>query len=141
MALTAAVANFLDRLTNKKMGYAESVIMCTLISVILAINGVEEITPYAGQILGFVYPITLTMDLTVLLFERNFLPKRSYLVALIITTIFSVLRLWATINSSADFSQSLAETLPLYNYQLEWLIPSFIGFWISFFIVRKNNFH
>ena len=138
MALTAAVANFFDRLTNKKLGYAEGVIMCTLISVILAINGVEEITAYAGQILVFVYPITLTLVLTVLLFGRNILPKTPYMVALIIAAIFSVLRTWATIDSSSNLSQSLGETLPLYNYRLEWLIPSFIGFWISFFIVKKR---
>ncbi|HLV46422.1 MAG TPA: branched-chain amino acid transport system II carrier protein [Flavobacterium sp.] len=141
MALTAAVANFFDRLTNKKLGYAEGVIMCTLIAVMLAINGVEEITAYAAQILTFVYPITLILILTVLLFGRNIVTKTPYLVALIITSVFSVLRLWATINPSTDFSQSLAETLPLYNYQLEWIIPSFVGFWISFFMVKKNKFH
>lgn len=138
MALTAAVANFFDRLTNKKMGYAEGVIMCTMISVILAINGVEEITNYAGRILAFVYPITLTLVLTVLLFGRNIVSKIPYLTALIITTGFSIVRLWATISSSTEVSHSLTETLPLYKYQLEWLIPSFIGFWISFFVTRRK---
>lgn len=136
MALTAAVANFFDRLTNKKLGYAEGVIMCTLISVILAINGVEEITAYAGQILTFVYPITLILVLTVLLFGRNILPKAPYLTALVITAIFSIIRLWASLNPGDN--QAITEFLPLYKYQLEWVIPSFVGFWICAFVVRKK---
>lgn len=138
MALTAAVANFFERLTNKKLGYAEGVIMCTLISVILAINGVETITDYAGKILAFVYPITLILILTVLLFGRNILSKIPYATALIITTILSGARLWATLNPTEELAQTMVNSLPLYNYQLEWLIPSFVGFIISIFIIRRK---
>src|SRR5690606_41089566 len=91
IALTAGTANFLDRFTKSKLGYIEGVILITLISVFLAITGVDAIIEYAAALLNFIYPVTLVLILSVLLFGKIIHNQKPYFITLIITMIISIL--------------------------------------------------
>src|SRR5690554_7364972 len=84
IALTAGSANFFERLTKGKLGYIEGVISVTLVSVILSITGVDAIIDYAAGLLNFIYPVTLVLILSVLLFGGTIKSQKPYFITLIV---------------------------------------------------------
>src|SRR5690606_13035169 len=85
IALTAGSANFFERLTKGKLGYIEGVISITLVSTLLAIIGVDGIIEYAAAMLNFIYPVTLVLILSVLLFGKIITNQKPYFITLIVT--------------------------------------------------------
>ena len=138
IALTCAVGTFFAELTNNKFGYAEAVISCTLVSALFSINSVDDIINYAGSILGFVYPITFALVIYVVLFGNKITQKLPYVVALLITTFISAFRVLAHFNIATTEINYYKEFIPLGSHNLEWVIPSFIGFIITY-LVTKNK--
>lgn len=139
IALTSAVADFFDRLTKGRLGYIEGVIMCTLISVILAINGVDDILLYATNMLHFIYPITLVLILSVLLFGRKVTSKTPFLVALIVTALVSFIRLFSQWYPEDKNLEILVQSMPLAKYQLEWILPGILAFIIAVVFTKNNS--
>ncbi len=139
IALTCAVGTFFAELTNNKFGYAEAVISCTLVSALFSINSVDDIINYAGSILGFVYPITFALVIYVVLFGNKITQKLPYVVALLITTFISAFRVLAHFNIATTEINYYKEFIPLGSHNLEWVIPSFIGFIITYFITKNSS--
>lgn len=139
IALTCAVGTFFAKLTNDRLGYVEAVISCTLVSALFSINSVDDIIAYAGSILGFVYPITFALVIYVVLFGSKVREKQPYLVALIITTIVSTFRLLAHFNIATEKIDIAKDFIPLGNHNLEWVVPSFVGFVITYFLTKKSE--
>lgn len=139
IALTCAVGTFFAELTNNKLGYTEGVILCTLISALFSINTVDDIIAYAGSILGFVYPITFALVIYVVLFGNKVTQKMPYVVALLITTFISAFRVLEHFNIGAEKIRYYKDFLPLGNHNLEWVIPSFIGFVITYLVTKASK--
>mgnify|MGYP003412374747 FL=1 len=139
IALTCAVGTFFAELTNNKFGYAEAVISCTLVSALFSINSVDDIINYAGSILGFVYPITFALVIYVVLFGNKITQKLPYVVALLITTFISAFRVLAHFNIATTEINYYKEFIPLGSHNLEWVIPSFIGFIITYFMTKNSS--
>ena len=139
VALTSAVADYFDRITKGKLGYIEGVIMCTLISVILAINGVDDIILYAGTLLNFIYPITLVLILSVLFFGKFVPSKKPFIVAITITAIVSFVRVVFQWYPEDKTLEQIIDSFPLSKYQLEWVLPGIISFFISILVLRLTR--
>ncbi len=131
IALTSAVADYFARITKSRLGYTEGVIMCTLISVILAINGVDEIIHYAGALLNFIYPITLVLILSVLFFGKFIMSKVPFLTAVIVTAVVSFIRVFSQWYPDDQNLKNMVNALPLASFQLEWVLPAIASFVIG----------
>src|SRR5690554_1849317 len=121
IALTAGSANFLERLTKGKLGYIEGVISITLVSTLFAIAGVEEIIEYAAVLLNFIYPVTLVLILTVLLFGNTIKNPKPYLITLVITMIVSLFGVLIQWFPNQPILNNTLDLLPLSQYNLEWV--------------------
>src|SRR5690606_5673074 len=138
IALTAGSANFMERFTKGKLGYIEGVISITLVSTLFAIAGVEEIIEYAGALLNFIYPVTLVLILSVLLFGNNITNQRTYVITLIVTMVVSMIRILIKWFPNEEIFTRILEILPLSQYNLEWVVPAILTFIISFFALGRN---
>lgn len=138
IALTAGSANFLERLTKGKLGYIEGVISITLVSTLFAIAGVEEIIEYAAVLLNFIYPVTLVLTLTVLLFGNTIKNPKPYLITLVITMIVSLFGVLIQWFPNQPILNNTLDLLPLSQYNLEWVVPAVCTFIISCFIIDRN---
>lgn len=138
IALTAGSANFFERLTKGKLGYIEGVISVTLISIFLAITGVDAIIEYAAALLNFIYPVTLVLILSVLLFGRTIQNQKPYFITLMVTMVISLIRLLANWFPKEDFFDQLLNMLPLARFNLEWVLPAILTFVITCFALGRN---
>ncbi len=138
IALTAGSANFFERLTKGKLGYIEGVISITLVSTLLAITGVDGIIEYAAALLNFIYPVTLVLILSVLLFGRTIQNQKPYFITLMVTMVISLIRLLANWFPKEDFFDQLLNMLPLARFNLEWVLPAILTFVITCFALGRN---
>jgi len=138
IALTAGSANFFERLTKGKLGYIEGVISITLVSIILAITGVDTIITYAAGLLNFIYPVTLVLILSVLLFGRTIKNQKPYFITLIVTMIISMLRVFIKWFPQEEIFNNMLNMLPMARFNLEWVIPSVVTFILSCFALGTN---
>lgn len=145
IALTCAVGTFFSELTRGFLSYRLVVILTCVVSGYLAVNGVDEIIAYAFPFLAFIYPITLTLVLYMVAFGRVVKRKAPFVAAIFASFIIATLELiahissvfaqkvtdptgWITVQSKI---QTLISSIPLYEYNLPWLLPSAICFLIA----------
>lgn len=138
IALTAGSANFFERLTKGKLGYIEGVISITLISIFLAITGVDTIIEYAAALLNFIYPVTLVLILSVLLFGKTITNQKPYFITLVVTMVISFVRVLTGWFPEETFLANLLNALPMARYNLEWVLPAVLTFVISCFALGRN---
>lgn len=131
IALTSAMGSFLQELTKGKMGYKAGVILTCLVSGYFSVKSVDEIIEYAVVILGFVYPITFALILTVLLFGKIIFSRTPYVAAVATAGFVALLSVLENFGVLVEPIQALKSWLPLSEHQLEWLLPSFAAFFIA----------
>lgn len=144
IALVCATGTFFNQLTKGKISYRTIVIVTCVFSAVLAVNGVDDIIDYAGPFLGIIYPITLTLILYVVIFGKLIKSKAPFVGAIVATTIYSLIQFFLTIGlKSASTDSWLWEIdrglhkIPLYNYDVPWLLPSFVVFIVIYLFQRK----
>ncbi|MFV0149927.1 branched-chain amino acid transport system II carrier protein [Empedobacter falsenii] len=128
IALTSAVGTFFGRLTNGKLSYSVLVVLCTLISFGLSIKGVDEIINFAYPPLAFVYPITITLVIYIVLFGKIVKSKTPFVFALLASTIIAILGLLKLLGYFDESTVSSLNKIPFFEYDLGWVVPSIIGF-------------
>lgn len=128
IALTSAVGTFFGRLTNGKLSYSVLVVLCTLISFGLSIKGVDEIINFAYPPLAFVYPITITLVIYIVLFGKIVKSKIPFVFALLASTIIAILGLLKLLGYFDESTVSSLNKIPFFEYDLGWVVPSIIGF-------------
>ncbi|HUH25264.1 MAG TPA: branched-chain amino acid transport system II carrier protein, partial [Flavobacterium sp.] len=134
IALTTSFAEFFRDLFKQKISYRFLVTICTLVSGFLAVFGVDSIIGYAGAILNFVYPVVLVMIVYMLIFGRRVTSKTPYLTTVLVTILISMLNLFINLNIIPDVLASF----PFRSYNIEWILPSILGFGIGFFLVKNK---
>lgn len=135
IALTGAVASFFEQITNGFLPYKIGVLVCSLVAYLFSIMSVDEIIEFAVPILIFVYPIVLTLVLFVVIFSRIITGKLPYIGAVIGTTLVAFLGFLQQFNLLSDALISFRQSLPLFSYELEWLLPA-IGFFVVFCLIE-----
>lgn len=131
IALTSAVATFFSQLSKGKLSYMVVAIICTVISFGLSVKGVEEIISFAEIPLGFVYPITITLVIYIVIFGRNIKSKSPYIGALLASTLIAILGLLKILGFFDENMLSNLNKIPFFEYDLGWIVPSIIGFIIG----------
>ncbi|WP_413533658.1 branched-chain amino acid transport system II carrier protein [Empedobacter brevis] len=139
IALTSAVGTFFCKLTNGKLSYTILVILCTLISFGLSVKGVDEIINFAYPPLAFVYPITITLVIYIVVFGKFVKSKTPYIFALIASTIIAILGLLKLLIELEDSTMKNLNKIPFFEYDLGWIAPSIIGFVIGLLIDRLRK--
>jgi len=128
IALVAAFGTFFSALTKGKLGYKLLVTVCCIASCVLSITGVDNIISFAYPILSFVYPIAITLVLYTVFFGSIVKNRKPYIFALLASTVIAVFHLlkhYALLNGS---SIEMLNHIPLFEYELGWVIPSAVGF-------------
>ncbi len=131
IALTSAMGSFLEKLTFGKVNYKMGVLLTCLVAGYFSVKSVEEIIDYAVVILGFIYPITFALILTVLFFGKLIFSRTPFIAAVTVAALVASLSVFQHFNL---FPQSVAQInswLPLSQHQLGWLLPSFLAFFIA----------
>jgi len=137
IALTCAVGIFFADITKNKVTYKQVVVVCCLVSGFISINSVDEIINFAGSILGFIYPITFALVIYVVIFGDKIKSKTPYFTALLITALISLFNVFEHFNIAVGKISYYKSYIPLASQNLEWILPSFLGFMIAYFISKK----
>lgn len=132
IALVSSFANFFEGVTKGKMSYTVGVIVCCIISVLLANVGLSTILTVSVPILYLVCP------LVVYLIVMGFLHKKirnlnAYRVGFVVTLLVSI----CTVLTGDPFNVSALDwinKIPLGSYGFNWLIPAIVGTIIGMFI-------
>lgn len=141
IALSAAMGSFLEKLTYGKMGYKVGVLLTCLISGYFSVKSVDEIISYAVVILGFVYPITFALILTLLFFGKFIFSRTPFIAAVATSALVASLSVFEHFGLFTQSVEQINSWLPLSEHQLGWLLPSFVVFFIAagFNSGRKNR--
>ncbi|KUF42102.1 branched-chain amino acid transport system II carrier protein [Myroides marinus] len=138
IALVCATGTFFSQLTKGKLGYKTIVIITCISSGILAVKGVDNIIDYAAPFLGIIYPITLTLIIYMVAFGKRVKRRAPFVAAIATTTIIALIQFSSFISFKYDFisysesSASFIKSLPLNDYDVPWLIPSALAFFIVY---------
>ena len=128
IALTTAVGTFFHKLSKGRLSYGLLVTLCSLLSGILSITGVDGIIRFAYPPLAFVYPIVITLVLTVVCFRPWVKSRWPYLGALIVATLMAFLNVLNILELLSEQQVALLQHIPFFNYELGWVLPTFASF-------------
>lgn len=138
IALTSATGDFVNKITNTKIPYSVGVMLCVAIAGILSVNSVDEIIKYAINILLFVYPIVFTLILLMLLFGKKVVAKTPYMCGILVSSILSLVSVAENLGLKIETLSKMKKAIPLSEYGLEWLLPSFLAFGISCLFAKRS---
>ncbi|MBF2260429.1 branched-chain amino acid-like transporter carrier protein BrnQ3 [Staphylococcus capitis] len=136
--LIVSVSQYFHRVFPK-ISYKVYVILFTLISFIIANQGLNSVISMSVPVLSIVYPIAITVVLLILV--ARFIPTKpiAQQIPLLIVAIESILSL---ITTQGWFKISFIDHLPLKQHSLEWfpiaVIATILGYIISYFV--KQDF-
>ncbi len=115
------------------LGYRGFVILCTLVSALIANVGLNELLDLTIPALLIVYPVAI--GLIFLALVRDYLknPPRTYLMTLF--PVFVVGLVDGLAVSGVEWAKGVADTsfavLPLHEQSLGWLVPGMVGLMLS----------
>lgn len=139
IALTSAFGLFFQKLLKGRISYGILVAFCCIFSGVLAIAGVDDIITYAYPFLAFVYPIAMALVIYVILFNKRIKQKEPYIGAVISTTVYSLILVSIEFLDFAPQVFNNIKLLPLYDYEIAWLLPSAIGFILGYLVSNKKT--
>ncbi len=134
IALVSAMGSFLEELTRGHLKYQWGVLITCLISGVLSVRSVDEIIEYAVVILGFIYPITFTLIIILLLFGKRVFSKKPYMWSLGVSGLVSLLGVLEYFELFSSGTSTIRNILPFSEYQLDWVIPALITFLLVYVI-------
>ena len=126
--LIAAVSEYFNSLIPS-VSYKTFAIGFTVVSLILANQGLDQVIETSVPILSVVYPIAIS---TVLLITLTYFvpsPRFSMQLPILLITVESLL---SVAHKSGWLSLSWMEHFPLYGYQLEWIPLLVIGYIVGY---------
>lgn len=139
IALTSAVGTFFSELSGGKLGYKTLVTICCLASGYLSISGVDNIIAFAYPPLAFVYPIAIALVLTIVFFGKKVKARTPYLLAMLASAIIGALSLFKILGLFSEETLINLNKIPLFEYDLGWVLPAAVAFLIGILIDRKGS--
>lgn len=139
IALTSAFGTFFSKLLNEKISYKVLVTICCILSAMLSIIGVDDIITYAYPFLTFIYPIAITLVIYVIAFGRKVRMRPPYIGALAGTTVFSLVSVLISLFPESQHAFYSIQKIPLYGFEMGWLLPSVIGFIVGFLFSKSKR--
>lgn len=138
IALTSAVGSFFSELSGGRVGYKTIVTLCCVLSGILAIGGVDQIIQFAYPPLAFVYPIAIALVLTIVFFGKRVKTRLPYLLAMFAAAVIGALSLFKILGLFSEETVVSLNAIPLFEYDLGWVLPSAIAFAVGVLIDRNK---
>lgn len=143
IALVCATGTFFRHITKGFLSYRLVVVVTCVFAGVLAVKGVDDIIDYAGPFLGIIYPITLTLILYMVVFGKVIKEKAPYVAAIIASAVIALIQFYLSLVLNENMEKGFVTTLddilksiPLYSYDVPWLLPSFVAF-VLFLIGSK----
>ena len=129
IGLLTAGSTFFEKVTNGKLSYKFNAIVISLISYIIACQGVDKIVKLSVPILNVLYPVAITIIVVTMLdkFITNIIAIRlAVYVSLVCGFLFS-------------FFGSALNFMPLADVGFGWVIPTILALVIGLFIKPKKT--
>lgn len=139
IALTSAVGTYFSGITNGRLGYKLLVTLCCLLSGVLSVIGVDNIIKFAYPPLAFVYPIVITLVLYIVIFGHWVKSKGPYIAAISASTIVAAINLLKILGLLEESQLTILNKIPLFKYELGWVLPSILFFGVALLINRQNG--
>ena len=127
IGLLTTGSTFFEKVTNGKLSYKFNAIAISLMSYIIACQGVDKIVKLSVPILNVLYPVAITL-IAVTMFNKFLTNVIAVRFAVYASLIFGVL--FQLFGSSLNF-------MPLANIGFGWVLPTVIALGIGYFI--KEN--
>lgn len=137
IGLTSSAAKYFSDLFNNKVSYTFNAIIISIVSILIALLGVDTIVALAVPILQILYPIVMVLVILTLmgkLVKNNSVLKATVYTTLIISILDNLKNIGFTISAIAN----LISYIPLSKQGFSWVIPALIAFVVSS-IVTKNK--
>lgn len=132
--LISAVSEYFNSLFPK-ISYKVFAVIFTLISFVLANQGLDQVIKTSVPVLNVIYPIAISTVLLLLLTYFVPSPQMSLQIPVALVSLSSLLSL---IYTSGWLHLEWLEILPLYSYQLEW-IPLLVGGYIIGYLLGMKQ--
>ena len=137
--LITSVSEYFAELTKHKVNYKAWVTIFTLVSLVLANFGLDNILVFSVPILMAIYPPAIVLIVLALLQDKLNLSHISYKLTIYVTLFFSIIQGIETAGISVPVLSEMTSKLPLYNAGLQWLVPALIAFIVSLFIGKSKK--
>ncbi|MDD6919781.1 MAG: branched-chain amino acid transport system II carrier protein [Eubacteriales bacterium] len=135
IALVSSFANFFDKVTKGKLNYTKGVILCCLISVLLANVGLSKILEVSVPVLLIVCPVVVY--LIVMGFLRNAIKNvNAYRLGTLVTLVVSIITVLCDV--FAVTSLAWIHKIPLDQFGFNWLIPAIVATVVGMVIPGKQ---
>lgn len=137
IGLTSSAAKYFEDITNGKLNYKLNAIIVSIMSILIATLGVDDIIAFAFPILQILYPIVIVLVILTFLGFNN----KTILTITAYTTLFiGILDNLKSVGLNIGFINKLISFIPLSNIGFSWLIPAVIAFLFSLTYVKlKGN--
>ena len=136
--LVVAVSEYFHRIFPR-ISYKIYVIIFTLISFILANQGLNSVITMSVPVLSIVYPIAITSVLLILL--ARFVPTKP-IAQQIPVAIVSIVSILSVIHTQGWIKLSFIDSLPLKSYSLEWfpiaIVTTIIGYIVAAMVKKQK---
>ena len=129
IGLLTAGSTFFEKVTNGKLSYKVNAIVISLISYVIACQGVDKIVKLSVPILNVLYPVAITIILVTMLnkFITNIVAIRlAVYISLVCGFLFS-------------FFGTALNALPLASIGFGWVIPTILSLVIGLFIKPRKE--
>ncbi len=126
VGLVSATSQFFNNLLPK-VSYKTFTIVVTLVSLLIANLGLNQIISISVPVLIVLYPITIVLVILSFL-DRFFKGARGvYVGAVFAAALVSVVDGFKTFGNESDALASMLTSLPLYAEGLGWVLPALVG--------------
>lgn len=137
IGLTSSAAKYFEDVTNGKLNYKVNAIVVSIMSILIASLGVDDIVAFAVPVLQILYPIVIVL---VILTFLGFNHKTIFTITAYTTLFMGILDNLKSVGLNIGFVNKFISLIPLSNIGFSWLIPAVIAFLFSLVYVKlKRN--
>lgn len=139
IGLTATAAEFFSKtLTKGRTSYTVNVLFITVLSIVIAMMGVDNIVKFASPILSILYPVVIVLILTTLISK---LIKHDRVIAATVytTLIASILDTINNLGYLSGLPQDIFYLIPLSRRGFTWVVPALLAMFISSWLIKDDD--
>jgi LIVCS family branched-chain amino acid:cation transporter len=136
IGLTSSAANYFEEITNGKLNYKLNAIIVSVMSILIATLGVDDIVAFAFPILQILYPIVIVLVILTFLGFNN---KTILTITAYTTLLIGILDNLKSVGLNIGFINKFISFIPLSNIGFSWLIPAVIAFLFSLAYVKAKG--
>lgn len=137
--LIVSVSEYFNRIFPR-ISYKTYVIIFTLVSFILANQGLNSVITMSVPVLSIVYPVAITSVLLILI--ARFVPTKP-IAQQIPVAVVSIVSILSVVHTQGWIKLGLIDNLPLKDYSLEWfpiaVITTIIGYIVAPLFKKQEN--